>query len=301
MCVAPINAVLNYLLVWGPEPIRLGFIGAPLATAISFNLISLFSIIYGKYFAPSSVWRPFSVRSFTQLGVVVQLGLSGVGQTASEWWSWELVGLAASFLGPISLAAQSVLLVTASTSWQAPYAMSVASSVRIGNLLGEQNAARARAASYAAMIVALGVAGICSTTFLTFRHSWGYIFNNDAEVVALVAQIMPIVALFQVFDGMSALTSGIMRARGQQSIGALLNLLGYYILGIPIGIWLAFNWNMGLEGLWIGLSLALIVVAGVGFWLALTADWEKEVRKVKARLEADMTPSDGGSVVSTHV
>jgi MATE family multidrug resistance protein len=116
-----------------------------------------------------------------------------------------------------------------------------------------------------------------------------------------VAQIMPIVALFQVFDGMSALTSGIMRARGQQSIGALLNLLGYYILGIPIGIWLAFNWGMGLEGLWIGLSLALIVVAGVGFWLALTADWEKEVRKVKARLEADMTPSDGGSVVSTHV
>jgi len=79
-----------------------------------------------------------------------------------------------------------------------------------------------------------------------------------------------------------------------------LNLLGYYILGIPIGIWLAFSWEMGLEGLWIGLSLALIAVAGVGFWLALTADWEKEVRKVKERLEADMTSSDYDSDLSAH-
>lgn len=78
--------------MWGPRSIRLGFIGAPIATAISFNLISLCSIIYGIWFVPRTAWHPICRRSFTSLGVLVQLGLAGVGQTASEWWSWELVG-----------------------------------------------------------------------------------------------------------------------------------------------------------------------------------------------------------------
>ncbi|KAI0764771.1 hypothetical protein C8Q74DRAFT_1205416, partial [Fomes fomentarius] len=90
--VAPLNALLNYLLVWGPDPIHLGFIGAPIATAISFNLISIVSIIYGGFFVPKTAWHPLSIRCFTSLGVLVQLGLSGVGQVASEWWSFELFG-----------------------------------------------------------------------------------------------------------------------------------------------------------------------------------------------------------------
>ena len=66
-------------IVWGPAPIRLGFIGAPIATAISFNLISLASVIYGVFFVPRTAWHPLSRRCFTSLGVLVQLGLAGVG------------------------------------------------------------------------------------------------------------------------------------------------------------------------------------------------------------------------------
>jgi MATE family multidrug resistance protein len=101
--------------VWGPESIRLGFIGAPIASAISFNLVSLMSFAYGTLFVSRAAWHPLSRQSFMNLGILVQLGLSGVGmsilpptdtlkhsifapsgQVASEWWSWELVALAAS-------------------------------------------------------------------------------------------------------------------------------------------------------------------------------------------------------------
>ena len=97
---APINALLNWLLgkydipctsnfnlrpiirliVWGPSPIRLGFIGAPIATAISFNLISIMSICYGIFLVPKTAWYPLSGRMFEGLGVLVRLGLSGVGK-----------------------------------------------------------------------------------------------------------------------------------------------------------------------------------------------------------------------------
>lgn len=160
--------------VWGPEPIRLGYIGAPISTAFSFNLISVLTLVYGLLYAPREAWEPISSKMFKSLGLLVQLGLAGVGQLASEWWSWELVGreftsyrllsfgwMSANYgivfiqslqactypscacfllllvlrvfvfrLGPVSLASQSVLLVSASTSYQAPFALSVAASVR---------------------------------------------------------------------------------------------------------------------------------------------------------------------------
>jgi len=272
--------------VWGPAPIGLGFIGAPLATAISFNLMAISSIIYGVFFVPSTAWCPVSRRSFTGLGVLVRLGLAGVGQTASEWWSWELIGLAASFLGPTALAAQSVLLVSASTTYQAPFALSVSSAVRIGNLLGEQNAVRAGVAAKVSMFLALIFAGIASAIFLIFRNQWGYLFNEDPNVVELVASILPVVALFQVFDALNGVAGGIMRARGMQFAGALLNLSAYYVLGIPFGVWLAFRHNMGLHGLWYGLTLSLVYGSVVGVSMALQADWNRESEKVQRRLEA---------------
>jgi len=274
-------------LVWGPKPIRLGFIGAPIATSISFNLVSVMSIVYGIFFVPNTAWHPISRRSFTHLGVLAQLGIAGVGQVASEWWSWELVALAASLLGPVALASQSVLLVSASTTFQAPFALGVASSVRIGNLLGEQNAKRAAIAANTSMLMALALAGVSSTMFLGLRNSWGYLFNNDPEVVSLVAAILPIVALFQVFDGVSAVTAGILRAMGKQFTGALLNLSAYYVIGIPFGIWLAFKENMGLHGLWLGLTVSLIYCAVVGTILCLRADWDRQVQKALGRLAVD--------------
>ncbi|KAH9017086.1 MATE efflux family protein [Lactarius deliciosus] len=284
LVIAPINAFLNYFLVCGPEPIALGFVGAPLATAISFNLISIASIVYGIFFVPSTAWHPFSRRSFTSLGVLVKLGLGGIGQTASEWWSWELIGRD---LGPTVLAAQSVLLVSASTAFQAPFSLSVASSVRIGNLLGERNAARAEVSAKVSMILALFFAGVSSAIFLTFRNKWGYLFNDDPSVINLVASILPLVALFQVFDGLNTVSGGILRARGKQFTGALLNLSAYYVLGIPIGVWLAFRYNMGLHGLWYGLTVSLVYGSALGVWIGLKTDWAQEVQKVQRRLEAD--------------
>jgi len=115
-------------------------------------------------------------------------------------------------------------------------------------------------------------------------------FNDDPEVVILVASIIPLVALFQVFDATSATTNGILRARGRQFTGALLNLSAYYIIGIPLGIWLAFKCDLALHGLWIGLTVSLVYCATGGVWLCLRTDWNKEVQKVIARIEAENKP-----------
>lgn len=287
LVVAPINALLNYVLVWGPEPIRIGFIGAPIATSISFNLISISSVIYGIFYIERTAWCPISVRSFTSLGCLVKLGLAGVGQTASEWWSWELNNLAASFLGSTALAAQSILLISSSCTFQAPFALSLATSVRIGNLLGEKQARRAGVSAYAAISLAVGISVIWSTMFISFRQSWAYMVNDDPKVVALVASILPLVATYQVFDGIAAVTGGVLRAQGKQLIGALLNISAYYCIGIPFGVWLVFKMNIGLVGLWVGITTALVYCSAWGTYLCITAVWQKEVMKALERLAVD--------------
>ncbi|KAG1735591.1 mate-domain-containing protein [Suillus paluster] len=298
LVVAPINALLNYILVWGPEPVRIGFSGAPIATAVSLNLISISSAVYGIFYVEKTAWHPISRQSFTGLGCLVRLGIAGIGQIASEWWSWELNNLAASLLGTAPLAAQSVLLISASCTFQAPFALSLAASVRIGNLLGKRQARRAGVSAYAAIVLAVAIALVWSTMFISFRRSWAHIVNDDPEVATLVASILPLVAIFQIFDGITAVSGGILRAQGKQVIGALLNLSGYYVIGIPFGIWLTFKKDMGLVGLWVGITVALIYCSAWGIYLCITADWKKEVRKVLDRLAVETKNTD--DVVGTE-
>ena len=84
------------------------------------------------------------------------------------------------------------------------------------------------------------------------KQVYGYLFSNDESVVHLVSQVMPLVASFQVADGLAGSCGGVLRGQGRQHLGAAFNLVAYYVLALPLGIALAFHWGYGLPGLWIG-------------------------------------------------
>ncbi|KAH0591564.1 hypothetical protein H2248_001620 [Termitomyces sp. 'cryptogamus'] len=285
LIVAPVNVFLNYLLVWGPETTRLGFIGAPISTSLSHILVSVISIIYGIHLTPRNTWHPVSIRMFTNLSILVRLGIAGVGQTAAEWWAWELLALAATFLDPPALASQSILLTSSSITYQAPYALSNAAVIRVGNLLGEKNAKQVSIAARASILIAFIISLILSLMFLVFKGVWAYMFSDDPEVISLVASVLPVIALYQIVEGNAAVTSGILRAKGQQAIGAALNISGYYLIGLPFGVWLAFYCNMRLHGLWMGMAVALTYCSVIGSVLCHRTNWDYEIAKVIERME----------------
>ncbi|KAF8699910.1 Multidrug oligosaccharidyl-lipid polysaccharide flippase, partial [Rhizoctonia solani] len=281
---APINALLCWLLVWGPESVNAGFIGAPIASSLSFNLMAIISLVYARWFIPNTAFHPINRQCFREIGKLFRLGLSGVGQIASEWWSWEFVALAASQLGPVPLAAQSVLLTSSSTAFQTPYSLGMATTVRVGNLLGSGHAQMAKLAAETAIGMSLIIALTLSTIFMTFRTNWGYLFNNDENVASLVASVLPLVALFQVVDGATAVSDGVLRARGMLGLGAIINICSYYIIGLPVGVALAFWADLGLKGLWAGLAIALFCAAAISIFVVYKTNWNLEVSKVRERL-----------------
>jgi hypothetical protein len=91
-----------------------------------------------------------------------------------------------------------------------------------------------------------------STSKNIYIQVYGYLFSNDESVVHLVSQVMPLVASFQVADGLAGSCGGVLRGQGRQHLGAAFNLVAYYVLALPLGIALAFHWGYGLPGLWIG-------------------------------------------------
>jgi hypothetical protein len=98
-----------------------------------------------------------------------------------------------------------------------------------------------------------------NSTSKKYKQVYGYLFSNDESVVHLVSQVMPLVASFQVADGLAGSCGGVLRGQGRQHLGAAFNLVAYYVLALPLGIALAFHWGYGLPGLWIGTYTLLFI------------------------------------------
>lgn len=178
-----------------------------------------------------------------------------------------------------------------------PFGIGVTASSRVGNFLGARSAHMSRVSANMAALLATAVGAAVLAILLATRHQFGRLFSDDDAVVALVADVLPYVAAFQIFDGWAQSCGGVLRGMGKQKIGAGVNLVAYYLLALPVGIWLAFNTGLGLAGLWIGQCGALFLV-GVGeYGLVLLTDWDVEVKRAEQRMEqeeaADEAPVDG--------
>lgn len=165
--------------------------------------------------------------------------------TCSEWFAYEIMAFSSSFLGVVPLGAQAILSTTGSLVYQIPFAAAVGISARIGNLLGAGLARPARTACIVGLTLSGIIGVLVGIAIIALRYDWGRLFSDDYEVVTLAAKLLPLCALFNLADSVQVITAGILRGQGKQHIGAWLNLIGYYVLAIPLGLLLCFKTENG--------------------------------------------------------
>ncbi|KAJ3231756.1 hypothetical protein HDU81_003533 [Chytriomyces hyalinus] len=284
--VAPLNCLLLYIFVVSEYRIGNDGIGAPICLTISHTVIAISLCLYTRYVQGGDSfagWEWDQVLNMKKLKLVASLGFSGVLMTCSEWWAWEVVALAAGLISPTYLAAQTVVLNCASITYTIPLGFAIACSTRIGNALGSGHPHKARIAAWGAFGTGAVIA-LFNSSFLFFaRNSLGGYFSNDPEVIKVVAEILPLASAFQAADVIGCIAGGILRGAGRPEIGAYLNLLGYYVFGIPVGLWMCFSVGLKLFGLWIGLTVALFAVAIVELVMIWRLDWNKEAQNSHER------------------
>lgn len=286
MSVVPVNILLNYMLIFFPAT-SVGFDGAPLSVAITNWVMMGFAILYIYFINGHQAWGGWSRQSLTGWMPFLKLGIPGIVMICAEWWAFEIMGLAASYLGELPLAAHAVIITTSNLFYMVPLGLSIASSNRMGNLLGDQAPNRARLCGYCGVLLALGFAMSNSFVLVVFRDFWADLFTSDHDVAQLARTLLPLAALNQIFDGLSGVSGGLLRGQGRQRIGAIVNLFAYYGISIPIGLYLAFIADWGVHGLWWGLLIALFLSAMTLTTAIIRTNWEKEVDACMARLSND--------------
>jgi len=100
----------------------------------------------------------------------------------------------------------------------------------------------------------------------------------------MAASIFPIAAGYQLFDGLAAVSGGVLRGCGKQKIGAICNFVGYIIFGLSASACLAFLTDLGIMGLWIGVAIALFVTSLAAIFFVVRINWETETEIAKERV-----------------
>ncbi|KAJ3116887.1 hypothetical protein HK100_000939 [Physocladia obscura] len=293
-CVTPINCVLQYIFVFSRFKLDDTGSGAPFALTISQTLVALLLVLYsmfvngGDAFAELQLDQLFNTR---KLRIVVELAISGVFMTCSEWWAWEIVALCAGLLGPEYLAAQTIIITICSWAYMIPLGVSIACTTRIGNALGAKSPDKAKLTAFVSLFFLGSLLAAINSSLLVFGRSYfGRIFSDDEHVLEIVSSILPLGAAFQVADVMSGISGGILRGAGRPEIGACLNLVGYYVVGIPLGVFCCFVLDMKMVGLWVGLTAALFTLSGIEMVIIVQLDWEKESDNARMRCLDHLNP-----------
>ena len=273
--------IVNWFFNWILIP-RLGVVGSALSTCLArvymagMLLLAVWWFERGYEAGFRSLLRKPDLRRMAHL---LRIGLPAATQILLEIGAFGAAGILAARLAPVALAAHQIALSCASISYMVPLGISSAAAIAVGQAVGRGEPAVARRSGFIALGLALAFMGCSALAFWFIPRPILRIYTNDAGVLRSAVELLAIAAFFQLFDGVQTVATGALRGIGETRVPMLVNLGGYWVLGLPVGYLLCFHAGRGVQGLWWGLTLALVAIA-----LILLYSWDQRSRKIPAYL-----------------
>jgi multidrug resistance protein, MATE family len=191
----------------------------------------------------------------------MRLGIPIGLQIASEAWAFSIAALMAGWLDPVAVGSHQIAINLVVLFFMLPLGVSQAASARIGNLIGAGDTGGMRQAIQASLFLGAAVAVLPAVGFTLLRAELPWLYSNEVGVRELAARLLPIAAAFQLFDAVQVVAGAILRGMGRPDGGALVSILGYYLLALPLGYVLGLVLGVGLVGVWLGLAVGLTSIA----------------------------------------
>ena len=164
-------------------------------------------------------------------------------------------------MGTLPAAAHTIALNLSSITFSVTVGIGAAASVRVGMAIGAGDVALARKRGVMALIVGIAVMASFALVFVVIPGPLARIYTSDAAIISASIPLLMIAALFQLSDGTQAIGAGALRGVGDTRATLIGNLIGHYVVGLPISLSLGFAAAMGAPGLWLGLSAGLTITA----------------------------------------
>ncbi len=165
------------------------------------------------------------------------------------------------WLGTILMASHQVAINLASLTFMAAVGVTQAAAVLVGQAVGAEDPVQARRSAGAGLLFVAGMMIFFGAVFLSFPEVLARVYSTDTVVVGLAATLIPVAGVFQVFDGLQAVASGALRGVGDTLAPMVVNLVGFWLIGLPISLYLGFGAGLGPLGLWWGMAAGLAAVS----------------------------------------
>jgi MATE family multidrug resistance protein len=255
----------NWLFVYGKWGMpALGVNGSAISTMITRAFIALALIGFAWRYERRRghpLFHHWAGPSLARIRQLLRLGAPAAGQILGEVGAWNLVTFTAGWLTPVALATHQIVLNYASLTYMVPLGISSAAAVSVGHAVGAGDPAKARRAGWLALGLGSAFMLLAALCFFAIPGPLIVLYTRDPEVMALGTKLLWVVAAFELFDGIQTVSTGALRGLGETRVPMFANLVGYWVVGLPLGLTLCFVFHWGVYGLWIGLTLALILIA----------------------------------------
>lgn len=276
-----VNAAANWIFIYGRLGVpALGPVGAAWATVASrvyLVLVLALAIHWHHRSHPLAAGVTAVTFQWARLRRLVSLGLPAALQITLEVGIFTAATALAGSLSPASLAAHQVALNVAGLVFMVPLGLSSAGAVLVGHAVGACDPRRAARIGWLAIgAISVFMLAVAAVFVSTPRALLG-VFTRDPDVLAVGSTLLLVAALFQLFDGLQGVATGLLRGVGDTRTPMAWNLAGHWVLGLPTGYVLCFPLAFGVVGLWVGLSVGLTLIG-----IVLVVTWGRRVRALRA-------------------
>jgi MATE family multidrug resistance protein len=279
-----VNAAANWVLIYGEFGFpSFGVAGAAWATLVArlyMSSVLFAAIVFYDRWRVADIPRLVGHIQRASFVRLLRLGFPAASTVTLEVGVFASATALAGKLDPISAASHQISLNIAALAFMVPLGLSSAGAVRVGHAVGAKNPPRAAAAGWTAILLAIIVTLASAVAFVTIPRTLIGLFTTEEAVLVLGTSLLFVAAVFQVFDGLQIVTTGVLRGVADTRTPMLTNLTAHWLFGLPVGYTLCFVVGIGVIGLWVGLSTGLII-AGV----VLLYVWHRRIRALQHQIE----------------
>lgn len=258
-----LNLALNWVFVFGNLGFpAMGAVGSALSTTICrWLMLGILLTLAHRTLAPHL--RPWRRESFARAPLLrtLRLGLPIGVMNGVEFSTFAAISVFAGWFGAAAIAGHQVAINLASLMFMVPSGIGSAAAVLVGHAIGEGDAPHARRVAASALLCGAAFMATSALILLAWPQEFSQLYTSVPEVVAVAATLIPIAGVFQVFDGLQVVAAGVLRGAGDTRAAMIANIAGFWVIGMPVSLWLGFGAHGGVVGLWWGFVAGLAAVA----------------------------------------